>query len=87
MGKCLTSIEDDINLFWQSIESFFNPFMGDELCEGPRVGHCIGGEELTLGQGRRGGGLAISRGGMVNTKFEAHISNCFHPFREIHSCL
>ena len=44
--------------------------MGDE---GPRVGHCIGGEELTLGQGRRGEGLILSRGGMVTAKFEAHI--------------
>ena len=48
--------------------------MGDELCEGPRVGHCIGGEELTLAQGKRGEGLALSRGGMVNAKFEAHIT-------------
>ena len=47
--------------------------MGDELCEGLRVGHCIGGEENTLGQGRRGEGLSLSRGGMVNAKFEAHI--------------
>ena len=47
-----------------------------EKCEGPRVGNCIGGEEHSLGQGRRGEGLTISRGGggMVNAKFEAHIT-------------
>ena len=50
--------------------------MSDGLCEGPRVGHCIGGEELTLGQERRGEGLTLSRGGMVNAKFEAHIKSC-----------
>ena len=59
--------------FTVEISYFLDVFMGDELCEGPRVGHCIGGEELTLGQGRRGEGLTLSRGGTVNAKFEAHI--------------
>ena len=46
MGQCFTSIEDDIALFWQLIESFWMY----ALCGGLRVRHCIGGEELTLGQ-------------------------------------
>ena len=49
--------------------------MDDELCEGLRVGHGFGGEDLTLGQRRRDEGLTLSRGGgMVNGNFEAHIN-------------
>ena len=48
--------------------------MGDELCEGPRVGHCIGGEELLPSDKEEGvKALPFPEGGMVNAKFEAHI--------------
>ena len=48
MGQCFTSIEDDIALFWQLIESFWM-YLWVLNCVKARVGYCIGGEELTLG--------------------------------------
>ena len=48
--------------------------MGDELCEGPRVGHCIGGEELLPSDKEEGvKALPFAEGRMVNAKFEVLI--------------
>ena len=65
--------KDDLALFLVIHLIFLDVFMDDKLCEGLRVGHGFDGEDLTLGQRRRGEGFTLSRGGMVNGKLEAHI--------------
>ena len=73
MGQCFTSIEDDITLVWQLIESFWM-YLWVMNCVKARVSDIVLVVKSLPSDKEEGvKALPFPEGGMVNAKFEAHI--------------